>query len=72
VRGQRIGEFLKPLGVRATQEGIGGLLKVDVLLLHAAGEPVMLVETDACRKRKVGGDANEHSAPVTIVQVGLY
>jgi hypothetical protein len=67
VRGQRIGEFLKPLGVRATQEGIGGLLSV--LLLHAAGEPVMLVETDACRKRKIGGDANEHSAPVTTVQV---
>ncbi len=29
----------------------------------------MLVETDACRKREVGRDANEHSAPVAIVHV---
>ncbi len=57
-RVEGIGEFLKPLGVAATQERVGGLLKVDVLLLHA----VMLVETDACRKREVGSDANEHSS----------
>ncbi len=69
VRGQRIGEFLQPLGVTATQEGVGGLLKVEVLLLHALGEPVMLVETDACRKREIGREANEHSAPVAIVDV---
>jgi hypothetical protein len=29
----------------------------------------MLVETDACRKREVGREANEHSAPVAIVHV---
>src|ERR1019366_4742242 len=58
VRGQRIGEFLKPLGVTATQEGVGGLLKVDVLLLHAEGEPVMLVETDAAGKGEVGAHAD--------------
>src|SRR5271157_1078492 len=29
----------------------------------------MLVETDAGRKREVGRDANEHSAPVAIVDV---
>src|SRR6266567_3071700 len=33
-RVEGIGEFLKPLGVAATQERVGGLLKVDVLLLH--------------------------------------
>ena len=31
-------QFLKSLGIAATQEGVGGLLKVDVLLLHAQGE----------------------------------
>ena len=69
VRGQRIGEFLQPLGVTATQEGVGGLLKVEVLLLHAQGKPVMLVETDAGGKGEVGREANEHSAPVAIVDV---
>jgi hypothetical protein len=69
VGGQRISEFLQPLGVTATQEGVGGLLKVDVRLLHTPGEPVMLVETEACRKREVGREANEHSAPVAIVHV---
>lgn len=53
----------------ATKEGVGGLLKVDVLLLHAQGEPMMLVETNACRKREVGRETNEHSAPVAIVDV---
>jgi hypothetical protein len=37
VRGQRIGQFLQPLGIRATQEGVAGLLKGDVLLLQAPG-----------------------------------
>ena len=69
VRGQRIGEFLKSLRVTATKKSVGGLLKVDVLLLHAQGEPMMLVETNACRKREVGREANEHSAPVAIVDV---
>ena len=67
--GQRIGEFLQPLGVRATQEGVGGLLKVDVLLLQAPGEPVMLVETDTGGKGEVGREADEHPAPVAIVDV---
>src|SRR6266851_4185406 len=69
VCGQRIGEFLKSLGVTATKKSVGGLLKVDILLLHVQGEPVMLVEADACRKREVGREANEHSAPVAIVYV---
>ena len=43
-----------------------GLLKVDVPLLHAQREPMMLVETNVCRKGKVGREANEHSAPVAI------
>jgi hypothetical protein len=60
---------LKLLGVTATKKSVSGLLKVDVLLLHAQGEPMMLVETNTCRKRKVGREANEHSAPVAIVDV---
>src|SRR5271167_4955764 len=67
--GEGIGEFLKPLGVTATQEGIGGLLKLDALFPQAMGQPMMLVETNAGRKREVGRDANEHSAPVAIVDV---
>ena len=69
VRGQRIGEFLQPLGVTAAQEGVGGLLKVDVLLLHTPGEPVMLVETEACGKGEVWAQTDEHPAPVAIVDV---
>src|SRR5260370_26432759 len=69
MRGQRIGKFLKSLGVTATKKSVGGLLKVDILLLHVPGDPVMLVDTDACRKREVGREANAHSAPVAIVDV---
>jgi hypothetical protein len=45
-RGQGVGQFLKPLGGAAPQEGVRALLEVDVLLAHTGGEPVMSIETD--------------------------
>ena len=67
--GEGIGQLLQPFGLTATKEGIGGLPKVDALFPQAMGEPMMLVETDAGRKGEVGTEANEHSAPVPIVEV---
>jgi hypothetical protein len=69
VRGQRIGQFLQPLGVTAAQEGVGGLLEIESLLPHALGEPVMLVETDAGGKGEVGAPADEPPAPAAIVAI---
>ena len=34
---ERISQFLQPFGIPATQEGVGGLLKVDALLPQAQG-----------------------------------
>jgi len=34
---EEIGQFLEPLGVAATQEFVGGLLKVDALFPQAMG-----------------------------------
>src|SRR6516162_1232116 len=67
--GEGIGQLLQPFGLTARKEGIGGLLKVDALFPQAMGEAMMLVETDAGRKGEVGTEANEHSAPVPIVEV---
>jgi len=36
-RAEGIGQLLQPFGVTATQEGVGGLLKVDTLLPQANG-----------------------------------
>jgi len=44
-------------------------LEIDALLSHARGQPMMLIQADACGKGKVGAYANEHAAPVAIVQV---
>ena len=35
--GEGIGQFLQPLGVTATQEGVGGLLEIDALFPQAQG-----------------------------------
>src|SRR6202022_108262 len=58
-----------PLGVRAAQEGVGGLLEIESFLPHAMGEPVMLVETDTGGKGEVGAEADKHPAPAAIVDV---
>src|SRR5438270_11922913 len=56
-------------GSRQTQEGVAGLLEIEPLLPHALGQPVVLVEAEARGKGEVGTQANEHPAPVSIVDV---
>src|SRR5262245_12923936 len=65
------GEFLKPLGCGAFEESIGTLLEPNALLTHTVGEPVMLVEADPSRERKVGTHANKHAPPAGIVDVDV-
>ena len=68
-RGERVGEFLQLIGSCAFQEGIGALLESDALLAHAVCQPVVLVEADTGRERKVGANAHKHSSPVPVVDV---
>ena len=53
----------------ASEERIGTLLKIDAFGAHAVGQPVVLIEADARRKRQIGTDANEHPTPVSVVNV---
>jgi hypothetical protein len=53
----------------AFEERIGTLLKIDAFGAHAVGQPVVLIEADARRKRQIGTDANEHPTPVLVVDV---
>src|SRR5258705_13704840 len=66
---QGIGQFLKLLRMTAFEERIGTLLKIDAFGAHAVGQPVVLIEADARRKRQIGTDANEHPTPVLVVNV---
>ena len=43
------------------------MLEVNVLLAHAVGEPVMLIETDPGGERQIGAHAYEHAAPAPVV-----
>src|SRR5437016_6388311 len=45
VGGEGIGEFLQGLRIGTLQESVRALLKADATLLHAQGQPVMLIET---------------------------
>ena len=45
------------------------MLESDALLAHAVCQPVMLVEANTGRERKVGANAHKHSSPVPIVDV---
>ena len=58
-RAERVGQLLQTCGIAAVQEGIGALLEVDVLLAHALGQPMMLIQTDARGKGKVGAYSAE-------------
>jgi len=53
----------------AAKESIAGSLKVDALLPHSLGEPVVLVETHPRGEGEIGAEANEHRTPVAIVDV---
>ena len=53
----------------AFEERIGTLLKIDAFGAHALSQPVVLIETNARRKRQIGTDAHEHATPVWVVNV---
>ena len=54
VAAEGIGEFLKGFRIGTLHEGVGALLQANITLLHAQGEPVMLIETDASGEGKIG------------------
>ena len=66
---QGIGDFLKDRRVSTTGKGIGGLLEADSPLDQAIGNPVMLVQAEASRKRQVGADPHKDAPPLGIVDV---
>src|SRR5207253_7936183 len=63
VGGEGIGEFLQGLRIGTLQESVRALLKADATLLHAQGQPVMLIETDASGEGKIGAHPYEHLSP---------
>jgi hypothetical protein len=69
VGGEGIGEFLQCLWIGTPQEGVGALLKADAPLLHAQGQPVMLIETDACGEREIGADPYKHLSPTGVLYI---
>jgi hypothetical protein len=48
----------------ASEECIGTLFKIDAFGAHAISQPVVLIETNARRKRQIGADSNEDATPV--------
>jgi len=68
-RNERVGECLQAIRCGAFEEGVSYLLESDPALAQAIGEPMVLVEADAGRERKVGAHAHEHSPPVPIIDV---
>src|SRR6516162_6701455 len=69
VGGEGTGEFLKGLRIGTLQEGVGALLKADATLLHAQGQPVVLIETDASREGEVGTDPYKHLPPAGVLDI---
>src|SRR5208283_1551954 len=59
VGGQGICQFLKLLRMAAFEERIGTLLKIDAFCAHPVGQPMVLIEANACRKGQIGTDSNE-------------
>ena len=45
------------------------MLEVDLLLAHADGKPMMLIEAYPSREGKIRAQANEHLSPAGIVQI---
>src|SRR5215468_1405290 len=67
--GEGIGEFLQSLRVRTLHKSVRTLLKVDIALSQAQGQPVMLIEADASREGEVGADPDEHLPPTRVVDI---
>src|SRR6516164_5928348 len=68
-RSERVGECLEAIGCCAFEEYIGELLESDAILAQAIGQPMVLIEADTGRERKVGAHAHEHSPPVPVIDV---
>src|SRR6266852_6309609 len=66
---ERIGERLESGRIAAAQERIPALADGNALDGQPIREPMMLVQAQAGRKRKGGGEADEHPAPVSIDEV---
>jgi hypothetical protein len=64
-----VGKLLQALGPGAFPECVGVLLKIDVLLAHAVGQPMMLVEADPRRERQVRTHADENPPPALIIDI---
>ena len=62
---------MKPLGGRTLEESIGALLEPDALLTHPIGQPVMLIDADPSRERKIGAHANKHASLAGVVDVDV-
>src|SRR2546430_3517439 len=69
VGGEGIGEFLQGLRIGTLQESVGALLKADATLLHAQGQPVMLIETDASGEGEIGAHPYEHLSPTGVLDI---
>src|SRR5258708_20136741 len=64
-----MGRFWERDGVGTFQYCVGSVFEVDSFLPQAIGQPVVLVQTEAGRKRKVGAHPHEHPAPLRIDDV---
>src|SRR5439155_7953924 len=62
-------KLLQSLWIAATKESVAALLEADASLVHAVGEPVVLVQADASREGEVGADADEHASELPVVQI---
>src|SRR6516162_31900 len=69
IAGERIGEFLQGLRVRTLHKSVRALLKADITLSQAHGQPVMLIETDASGEGEIGTDPHKHLPPVGVLDV---
>src|SRR5580693_8734591 len=69
VGGEGIGKFLQGLRIGTPQESVSALLKVDALLTHAQGQPVMLIETDPGGEGEIGTDPYEHLPPTGVLNI---
>ena len=69
MRGERVRQGLQPTGIVAAQERVRAWSEGDALRPHLGGEPVMLVETDARRERKIRTHPHKHPAPLGIVDI---
>src|SRR5947209_554068 len=66
---QGVGQLLETLRCAAAKKSIRALLEIEVLLTHAVGQPVMLIETDPRRERQIRAHANEHATPAPVVDI---